>query len=220
MNHGFLKDWERESNEPVISRVSSKFHHKPPVKEQLSSALYRLRVQQNKLESAAMRMQQHDKDIFSKCVNSQMSHDTARAAMYANECAEVRKMAKVTLQCQLALEQVSLRLETIEEFGDVARMMAPVASVVHSIKNQISGVIPEVGFELSQIGDVLNNFVMEAGEATGATYDTETSSAEALRIMSEANAIADQHMKDRFPDLPASSPASSPQRTGEASFSH
>lgn len=220
MNHGFLKDWERESNEPVISRVSSKFHHKLPIKEQLSSALYRLRVQQNKLESAAMRMQQHDKDIFSKCVNSQMSHDTARAAMYANECAEVRKMAKVTLQCQLALEQVSLRLETIEEFGDVARMMAPVASVVHSIKNQISGVIPEVGFELSQIGDVLNNFVMEAGEATGATYDTETSSAEALRIMSEANAIADQHMKDRFPDLPASSPASSPQRTGEASFSH
>jgi len=220
LNHGFLKDWERESNEPVISRVSSKFHHKPPIKEQLSSALYRLRVQQNKLESAAMRMQQHDKDIFSKCVNSQMSHDTARAAMYANECAEVRKMAKVTLQCQLALEQVSLRLETIEEFGDVARMMAPVASVVHSIKNQISGVIPEVGFELSQIGDVLNNFVMEAGEATGATYDTETSSAEALRIMSEANAIADQHMKDRFPDLPASSSASSPQRTGEASFSH
>jgi division protein CdvB (Snf7/Vps24/ESCRT-III family) len=220
LNHGFLKDWERESNEPVISRVSSKFHHKPPVKEQLSAALYRLKVQQNKLESAATRMQQHDKDIFSKCVNSQMSHDTARAAMYANECAEVRKMAKVTLQCQLALEQVSLRLETIEEFGDVARMMAPVASVVHSIKNQISGVIPEVGFELSEIGDVLSNFVMEAGEATGTSYDTETSSAEASRIMSEANAIADQHMKDRFPDLPASSPASSPQRTGETSFSH
>jgi len=216
LNHGFLKDWERESNEPVISRVSSKFHHKPPVKEQLSSALYRLRVQQNKLESAATRMQQHDKDIFAKCVNSQMAHDTARASMYANECAEVRKMAKVTLQCQLALEQVSLRLETIEEFGDVARMMAPVASVVHSIKNQISGVIPEVGFELSQIGDVLNGFVIEAGEATGATYDTETSNAEAQRIMSEANAIAEQHMKDRFPDLPASSP----QRTGEASFSH
>ena len=218
MNHGFLKDWERESNEPVISRVSSKFHHKPPVKEQLSSALYRLRVQQNKLESAATRMQQHDKDIFAKCVNSQMAHDTARASMYANECAEVRKMAKVTLQCQLALEQVSLRLETIEEFGDVARMMAPVASVVHSIKNQISGVIPEVGFELSQIGDVLNGFVIEAGEATGATYDTETSNAEAQRIMSEANAIAEQHMKERFPDLPASSFATS-QRTGETSLS-
>ena len=220
MNHGFLKDWERESTEPAVSRVTSHFHHKPPVKEQISTALYRLRVQQNKLESATGRMQQHDRDIFSKCVNSQMSHDTARAAMYANECAEVRKMAKVTLQCQLALEQVSLRLETIEEFGDVARMMAPVASVVHAIKNQISGVIPEVGFELSEIGEVLNGFVLEAGEATGsAGYDMEASGSEAQRIMSEANAIAEQHMKERFPDLPASSLASS-QRTGEASLSH
>jgi division protein CdvB (Snf7/Vps24/ESCRT-III family) len=163
-------------------------------------------------------MQQHDRDIFAKCVNSQVAHDTARAAMYANECAEVRKMAKVTLQCQLALEQVSLRLETIEEFGDVARMMAPVASVVHSIKNQISGVIPEVGFELSEIGEVLNGFVLEAGEATGsAGYDMEASGTEAQRIMSEANAIAEQHMKERFPDLPASGLAS-PQRAGEASF--
>jgi len=201
-----------------MSRVSSPFHHRPPVKEQLSTALYRLRVQQNKLEAAAGRMQQHDRDIFAKCVNSQVAHDTARAAMYANECAEVRKMAKVTLQCQLALEQVSLRLETIEEFGDVARMMAPVASVVHSIKNQISGVIPEVGFELSEIGEVLNGFVLEAGEATGsAGYDMEASGTEAQRIMSEANAIAEQHMKERFPDLPASSLAS-PQRAGEASF--
>jgi division protein CdvB (Snf7/Vps24/ESCRT-III family) len=219
LNHEFLKDWERESKEPVFNRMTDRLHHKAPMKEQIASALYRLKVQQNKLESAAMRMQQHDKDIFAKCVNSQMSHDAARASMYANECAEVRKMAKVTLQCQLALEQVSLRLETIEEFGDIARMMAPVATVVHSIKNQISGVIPEVGFELSQIGEVLSSVVVEAGEATGETYEPEASNIEAQRILGEANAIAEQHMKDRFPELPANgSPIS--QKTGELGISH
>jgi len=219
LNHGFLKDWDREAKEPVFSRVNSTFHHKPPIKEQVATAIYRLKVQQNKLESAAMRMQQHDRDIFTKCVNSQMTHDAARAAMYANECAEVRKMAKVTLQCQLALEQVSLRLETIEEFGDMARMMAPAASVVHSIKNQISGLIPEVGFELSEIGEVLNSVVMEAGETVGTSYDMEASGAEAQRILTEANTIAEQHMKDRFPDLPQSG-MPTPQRTGELSSSH
>ena len=218
MNHGFLKDWDRETKDPVISRVNSRFHHRPPMKEQLAGAIYRLKVQQNKLESASMRMQQHDRDIFSKCVNSQLAHDTARAAMYANECAEVRKMAKVTLQCQLALEQVSIRLETIEEFGDMARLMAPVATVVHSIKNQISGLIPEVGFELSEIGEVLNSAVNEAGETMGTSYDMEASGTEAQKILTEANAIADQHMKERFPDLPSSS-ISTPQRTGELSSS-
>lgn len=219
MTHGFLSDWEREPREPLISRVSGRFHHKIPVKEQLASTIYRLKVQQNKLESASLRMQQHDRDIFAKCVNAQMTHDPARAAMYANECAEVRKMAKVTLQCQLALEQVSLRLETIEEFGDIARMMAPVASVVQSIKHQISGVIPEVGFELSEIGEVLNSVVMEAGETTGMSYDAEASSTEAQRILGEANAIAEQHMKEKFPDLPASGQAEM-RRAGEGTILH
>jgi division protein CdvB (Snf7/Vps24/ESCRT-III family) len=216
LNSSFLKDWDRQEKEPVFSRVNAKFHHRAPMKEQLATAVYRLKVQQNKLEAAAMRMQQHDRDIFTKCVNSQMAHDAARAAMYANECAEVRKMAKVTLQCQLALEQVSLRLETIEEFGDMARLMAPVASVVHSIKNQISGLIPEVGFELGEIGEVLNSVVMDAGETLGSSYEMDASGAEAQRILTEANTIAEQRMKERFPDLPASGLAT-PQRTGELS---
>ncbi len=219
MNQSFVKDWDREPRTPVFSRMSGHFHHKVPIKEQVATAIYRLKVQQNKLESASLRMQQHDRDIFGKCVNAQVSRDPARAAMYANECAEVRKMAKVTLQCQLALEQVSIRLETIEEFGDIARMMAPVASVVYSIKNQISGVIPEVGFELSEIGEMLNGFVVEAGEATGSNVDIEASGAEAQRILGEANTIADQHMKEKFPELPHSG-SQIPQRAGEAGILH
>jgi len=219
MDHEFLRDWDTESKEPGLSKVGVHFHHRVSVKEQVASALYRLKAQQSKLEAAASRMQQHDKEIFNKCVSSQLSHDTARAMMYANECAEVRKMAKVTLQCQLALEQVSLRLETIEEFGDVARMMVPVANVVHSIKNQISGVMPEVGFELGQIGDVLSGVVDDAGEVTASSYDTATPTEEANRILNEANTIADQHIKDKFPELPSSSLAA-PQRTSEQGISH
>jgi division protein CdvB (Snf7/Vps24/ESCRT-III family) len=219
MNQGFLKDWDNDQREPVFTRVGDRFHHKPAVKEQISSALYRLNVQKNKLETAANRMQQHDKEIFAKCVSSQMAHDNARAMMYANECAEVRKMAKVTVQCQMALEQVYLRLQTIEEFGDVAKMMAPVASVVHSIKSQISGVMPEVGFELGQIGEVLSGVVDEAGEVSGSGYDVNASGEEAQRILGEANTIAEQHMKNVFPDLPSNGIASR-QKVGEAGISH
>ena len=217
MDHGFLNSWDTEYKESTASRFEGHFHRKVSVKEQVQSAIYRLRAQQNKLEGAASRMQQHDKDIFSKCVSSQLSHDSARAMMYANECAEVRKMAKVTLQCQMALEQVSLRLETIEEFGDVARMMAPVASVVASIKHQISGVMPEVGFELGQIGEVLSGVVDDAGEVSGSTYEGGATSDEAQRILGEAGTIAEQHMKDKFPELPSSSLS---QRTGEQGIAH
>ena len=214
-----MKEWDSESKEPVVSRLGDHFHHKPSAKEQVSAALYRLKTQQNKLEAAAARMQQHDKEIFNKCVSSQLGHDTARAAMYANECAEVRKMAKVTVQCQMALEQVSLRLETIQEFGDVASMMAPVTNVVHSIKHQISGVMPEVGLELDQIGELLSSVVDDAGEVTGARYDVTTPTQESNKILEEANSIAEQHVRDRFPELPSNG-LPSPQKTREEGITH
>jgi division protein CdvB (Snf7/Vps24/ESCRT-III family) len=214
--NGFLRDWEENSSEPILPRFN-KMHHKPSMKEQLSTAIYRLKVQQNKLEAASSRMQQHDKDIFAKCVSAQMSHDTARASMYANECAELRKIAKVTLQSQLALEQVSLRLETIEEFGDVARMMGPVAGVIRTVKGQISGVLPEVGYELSEVGELLNSFVAEAGEPFGSSYeDTGASSEESQKILGEAGTIAEQHFKEKFPDIPTGST----QHLGESGISH
>ena len=219
MDRGFLKDWDADSNEAPASRFGDRFHRRPSAKEQVSTALYRLKVQQSKLEAAATRMQQHDKEIFNKCVSSQLAHDSARAAMYANECAEVRKMAKATVQCQMALEQVSLRLETIQEFGDVAVMMAPVANVVHSIKNQISGVMPEVGLELGQIGELLTSVVDESGEVTGSSYEVGAPNPESNRILDEANAIAEQHVKERFPELPSGSLAAT-QRASEQGLSH
>ena len=211
--NNFLKQWEG-SGDSESPRLGIRLHHTPPIKQQLANAIYRIKVQHNKLESAALRMQQHDKEIFAKCVTAQMTHDASRASMYANECAEVRKIAKVTLQSQLALEQVALRLETIEEFGDVARMMGPVSSVVRSVKNQISGVIPEVGYELNEVGELLNSFVVEAGEPMATSFDVSAASnEEAQRILGEANAIAEQHIKEKFPELPNGSQM---QRAGES----
>ncbi len=196
-----VRDWERR--EPFVRRLGGRFHKGPPIKEKINAALYKLKVQQNRLEGAGMRMQQHDRELFNKCTSAQLSKDHARATMYANECAEIRKMAKVTMQCQLALEQVSIRLETIEEFGDMAAMMGPVAGVIQSIKGQVSGLMPEVSYELGEIGEALNGVVVEVGEATGQVYDSEASSDEARNILTEAGTVAEQRMRDKFPEIPA-----------------
>lgn len=212
-----IRDWDAGAREPIFSRIDQRLHiHHTPLKEKISTSIYRMKVQENKLEASASRMMHQDRELFGKVVAAQVAHDHARASMYANECAEIRKMAKTVLRCQLALEQVTLRLETIEEFGDVAAMMAPVASVVHSIKSQISGLVPEVGFELSEIGETLNGMVLDAGEVTGQTFESDTPNAEAQRILGEASAISEQRMRENFPDLPA--PASKIPQTDTESI--
>ena len=213
LRHSF-DDWDRE---PLATRITSKLHHGLPLKERLEEAIFRLRVQENRLEGAANRMQQHDREMFNKCVRAHMEKDAPRASMYANECAQVRKMAKVTLQCQLALEQAALRLETVRDFGHIASMMAPVASVVRSVQGQITGVIPEVGLELAEIGEMLSSVACEAGDMPGSSYEFQTSGEEAQRILTEASTLAEHRMQQRFPDLPAT-PAPVPQRDTEQGF--
>jgi division protein CdvB (Snf7/Vps24/ESCRT-III family) len=200
--YGF-DNWNRE---PLRTRITDKIHRGDSLNDRLAEAIFRLQAQENKLAGAAARMQQHDREMFDKCVRAQMAKDNARAAMYANECAQIRKMAKVTLQCQLALMQAALRLETAREFGNIASMMAPVASVVRSVQGHISGIIPEVGFELTEIGEVLNDAVGDIGGPLGSESGIQASGEEAQRILSEASTLAEHRMQQRFPELPTAPP--------------
>jgi len=197
--------WEDPSKKSLITRIESKLHHPPPppLKERINAVLHRLKIQSDKLEQTADRLQSRDKELFDRCVKAMMVKDEVRAAMYANEIAEIRKMARIIIRSQLALEQVNLRLETIEELGDMMVQMGPVVGVVKAIKVQLAGVIPEVAGELESINDLLNGVVLEAGDLTGRPHEIKVSDEEAQNVLNEANAVAEQRMKDRFPELPA-----------------
>jgi len=197
--------WEDTGKKSIITRIESKLHHPPPppLKERINNVLHRLKIQSDKLEQTADRLQSRDKELFDRCVKAMMVKDEARAAMYANEIAEVRKMARIIIRSQLALEQVTMRLETVEELGDMMVQMGPVVGVVKAINVQLAGVIPEVAGELESINDVLNGVVLEAGDVTGRPSDIKVSDEEARNVLNEANAVAEQRMKDRFPELPA-----------------
>ena len=180
--------------------------HQIPLKERIDQALYRLGTQKEKLEHMSSRLQQRDKEMFQRCIGAQLSKDSAHAALYANECAEIRKMAHITLSSELALERVVLRLQTIEEFGDVMAQIAPVIGVVRETRGRIAGVIPEVASELGTVNEMLSDMSLETGEVQDQTTDMAASSAEAVKVLEESSVIASQQMKERFPELPVPEP--------------
>src|SRR5256885_13922065 len=94
MSYKSMKNWDREQREPLLSKVTDRIHHQEPLKEKISQCVYKLKNQQNRLEGANLKTQQHDKTLFDKCVQAQMAKDTIRSAKYDNEIAESRKNAK------------------------------------------------------------------------------------------------------------------------------
>jgi len=176
--------------------------HTIPLKERIEQALFRLNTQKAKLEQTSMRLQQRDKEMFQRTVGAELSKDSSHARLYANECAEIRKMAHIVLSSELALERVILRLQTIEEFGDIMTQIAPVIGIVRETRGRIAGVIPEVANELGEVNDMLSDMSLESGGVEGdQNYEIQSSGGEAKKVLEESG-IAEQQMKERFPELP------------------
>jgi division protein CdvB (Snf7/Vps24/ESCRT-III family) len=200
-----IKTWKKSDRRSRFQKMFDTVKKPEPLRERISFTVYKLKVQGGRLDQAYQRMQNHYNGVFRKCTNAVLIKDAARASIYANECAEIRKMCQTILRSQFAIEQVVLRLETVGEFGDIVADMSPVAGVINSLRGHLSGVVPEVSYRLGEIGDTLNDVVMESGGATSMSWNVVSSGQEAERILSDANAIADQKMKEKFPTLPDTS---------------
>lgn len=199
----FIKKWEKGVGKSWTNQIGELLHP-TPLKERVAHSLYRLNILKSRLEQTASRMEHKDKELFEKCANAQMAKDFDRAKIYANECSQIRDIAKVVLSSQMAIERVTLRLETVGKFGDIASTVGPIVGVVKALKGKLSGVVPEVSHELGMIGENLNELVIAVGHATGSSYTFEADAAESQKILGEAGTVADQRMKEKFPELPTS----------------
>lgn len=186
----------------IIKKIEEKVHP-IPLKERIAHALFRLNAQREKLDQMSSRLQQRDQEMFQRCIGAQVSKDFAHARIYANECAELRKMARVVLSSQLALEKVILRLQTVEEFGDILVQMAPIVGVVRETKGRIAGVIPEVANELDVVNNMLSDLTIEAGNVETKDLNVDLSNEEARKVLHESSIIAEQKIKEQFPELPS-----------------
>jgi division protein CdvB (Snf7/Vps24/ESCRT-III family) len=173
-----------------------------PLKSKIELAIRRIESQMQYLDNAINRFTERDKYIFSKIVDAYSKNQIQRANVFANELAELRKMANFMVNGQLALERVVLRLRTVTQLGNVVVNLAPASQILESIRSGISGVLPNAEKELEQVGMMLNDIMVEAGSTTGIAPDIEVASEDARRILGEAATVAEQKMKEKFPELP------------------
>lgn len=203
MSERFTKKWEskREENS-FVDTLRGSVRQPQPLKPRLDYATKRIDLQINKLDQANEKFTTKDKALFAKLVDAYTKHDTARANIYANELAEVRKMAKLTMNARLALDQVALRMKTVTEFGDIVSTLGPAISVLRSVSVGMVGVMPEAENELADIGNMLSGLMFDAGSGSGMTLNFDSVNEDAAKILTEAATVAEQRVSSNFPDLP------------------
>jgi division protein CdvB (Snf7/Vps24/ESCRT-III family) len=220
LSERFSKKWETKRDDaPFGNRIRDAVKPPGPLKPRLDFAVRRIELQVQKLDQATDRFGQRDKTIFARIVDAYTKHDTSRANVFANELAEIRKMERLIINARLALEQIVLRLRTVSELGDVVSTLGPAVGVLRSVRAGLVSVFPEAESELGEIGNMLSGIMMEAGSGSGMTLNFDNVNEDAGKILNEAATVAEQRIKEKFPELPPGMPGIPASPIGERSSS-
>lgn len=198
----FATKWTKPAGSGFGERVKEAVRPAGPLKPRLEQAVRQIQIQVAKLDATSTKLRERDGAIFNKVVSSIQKHDMQHASVFANELAEVRKMHKMVTQARLALEQIVLRLNTVQELGDIVVTLTPAMAVIRNVKSGLVSVLPEAENEIGEISGLLSSILVDAGQLGGYTLNFDAANEDAEKILAEASAVAEQRMKERFPELP------------------
>ena len=205
-----LNNWNtKEKKEPLLAKVKDKVTPQPPLRNRVETTQRAMQTLISRLDQKQSRLKSHDTALFDKVVEATQKHDKNRAAAFANELAELRKITSNVTQMKLVLEQINLRMGTVQDFGDIVTSITPIASVIKGMRSSMSGILPEASSEMSEIGEMMNGLIADAGQFGGSSPLIESSSAETNNILAEAAAVAEVNDEEKFPS-PSSSTTSTP----------
>ena len=204
-----LNNWNTKEKEPLLAKVKDKVTPQPPLRNRVEITQRAMQTLISRLDQKQSRLKSHDTALFDKVVEATQTHDKNRAAAYANELAELRKITSNVTQMKLVLEQINLRMGTVQDFGDIVTSITPIVSVIKGMRSSMSGILPEASSEMSEIGEMMNGLIADAGQFGGNSPLIESSSAETNSILAEAAAVAEVNNEEKFPS-PSSSTTSTP----------
>ena len=210
MVFGDSKKWNNNAqSESIRDKLREVTQSQTPLKPRIEEAQRKLQIQISKLDTISSKMQEKDKIIFSRIVNAMQNHDSHYAKVLSGELSQIRRTNKMVNSAKLAFEQIQLRLNTMTELGDVVVTLSPAMSVIKGIQGGLKTMLPEADQSFGQISELLGGIMSGSSQIPTAEIGSNdlTFDEEAIKIIEEASAIVEEDTRDKFPDLPLSSPA-------------
>ena len=207
MGNRFVDRWKKKEDQPtLVSKVKSAVKPQENLKEQIALVIQRIDVQTRTLDAAVQRFQSRDADIFSRVVKAFSQRDEARANILATELAEIRKIEKMLTHASLAMQSVSMRLNTVSEMGDLVAVLSPAKNVINSVRSGMCDILPEASNELGNIGNLLNDIVGSTCQTADIPVNNVRMDPETEAILKEAEIATERKLKQQLPEVSEDNP--------------
>ncbi len=174
-------------------------------KGRIAVALREIELQRKELDTLKVRLGERRQKLFESTVRALQEKNKSKAAVYATEHAEVRKVCRVVEASELALTQVSLRLQSITEIGDAMLHMDTAFKSLKQISKEMQGVIPALDAASTDINSTLVETMAQMGQISpNINIDIKTENSEDL--VEQARRYAEeqsQRLRDSLNVMPS-----------------
>jgi division protein CdvB (Snf7/Vps24/ESCRT-III family) len=191
---GFFTNWTKKKDH--LDYTKKKLEE--PTKPRIESVINKTELQISKLDAKIAKMKGREEDVFSKIVDAVKTRNTTYAKILSNELSQLRKNQRILNQARMALEQVSMRISTIHDLGEIMEILKPAMSPVKGLKSDFQRLVPSTDTELNYMQMLTNSILSDSKQNNeidiinmnigGSSENNDTD-----QIMKEASAALEEH---------------------------
>jgi len=165
----------------------------------MSDVLERLSLIRARLSRRVKEIEVKHRELFEQVVKAHIEKDEEKAAMYAEELAELRKMHRRVAHASLLLEGVIHRIEAVKDLSSASKIIIPLKDVLAAASQEVRGAAPAASDSLVELMDMIEDLSVNVGDVPEAVGMSPQLSEEARKILDEASAIAAQRGRREKP---------------------
>jgi division protein CdvB (Snf7/Vps24/ESCRT-III family) len=193
---GFFTNWTKKKE--YIDYTNKELKESLPLKPRIENVMNKTQLQISKLDAKIAKMKGREQEIFNKVIDAVKTRNTIYAKSLSNELLQLRKSQRTLNQARMALEQVSMRISTIHDLGEIMEILEPAMSPVKGLKSDFERLVPNTDMELnymqmltdSILSDSMQNNEIDVIDMNivGSSKNKDTD-----HIMNEASAVLEEH---------------------------
>lgn len=160
-------------------------------KEKIGVALKELEFHRRELENTKVRLGERRKTLFESMTRALQEKNKPKASIYATEHAEVKRTMKAVEASELALIQITLRLQSIMEVADAMAHMTSASRTLQAVSQTMEGFVPALGATSESINSALAETMSKLGQVSP-TIQVDIKNENAEELVAQARMFADE----------------------------
>lgn len=184
----------------MIKKIFSK--NRRSISELILEATRELGKCYSRIELMCSKLAKRDRELFEACVFHIKNGSKARASIYANEIAEIRRILSVFEYARLAVERTILRLDTLKVISPTLEPLQETFMEVKDAIGLVANVMPSMTFEINKLNSVVNEILKDTEFNLSMPEVTVTGHPDAEAILREAASLVEEELKTKLPEPP------------------